>query len=131
MAKKPIIGILGGIASGKSSVAAAFAELGCAVIDADDIAHDLLSESHVKSLVVNEFGTDILDSSGQIDRNKLGEIAFAEESRLSTLNKILHPLIMERAEQLIGRYEGVEKIKAIVLDAALLVEVGWDKKCDE
>ena len=131
MAKKPIIGILGGIASGKSSVAAAFAKLGCAVIDADDIAHDLLNDSGVKSQVINEFGTDILDSSGQVDRNKLAEIVFADESRLSTLNEILHPLIMKEAEQLIGHYEEMENIKAIVLDAPLLVEVGWDKKCDK
>ena len=128
MAKKPIIGILGGIASGKSSVAAAFVKLGCAVIDADDIAHDLLNDSGVKSQVINEFGTDILDSSGQVDRSRLAEIVFADEDRLSMLNEILHPLIMKRAEQLIGQYEKIENIKAIVLDAPLLVEVGWDKK---
>ena len=131
MAKKPIIGILGGIASGKSSVAAAFAELGCAVVDADDIAHNLLNDSGVKNQVINEFGTDILNSSGQVDRSKLAEIVFADESKLSALNEILHPLIMREAERLIGRYEEKENIKAIVLDAPLLVEVGWDKKCDK
>ena len=131
MAKKPIIGILGGIASGKSSVAAAFARLGCAVIDADDIAHDLLDAPHVKNHIINEFGVTISDPSGQINRGKLAEIVFADENKLSTLNEILHPLIMERAEQLIGRYEKIENIKAIVLDAPLLVEVGWDKKCDK
>ena len=131
MAKKPIIGILGGIASGKSSVAAAFAKLGCAIIDADDIAHDLLNASGVKSQVINEFGVGILDSFGRVDRSKLAEIVFADENKLSALNEILHPLIMKRTEQLIGRYEKIENIKAIVLDVALLAEVGWDKKCDK
>jgi len=131
LAKKPIIGILGGIASGKSSVAAAFAKLGCAVIDADDIAHDLLNDSHVKSQVINEFGTAVLDSTDRVNRSKLGDIVFADESKLTMLNEILHPLITQRAEQLIGQYEKIENIKAIVLDAPLLVEVGWDKKCDK
>ena len=66
--KKPIIGIIGGIGSGKSTVAAEFAKLGCKVIDADKIAHELLDEPAVKAKVVGLFGRTILDSEGKIDR---------------------------------------------------------------
>ncbi|MEK7992835.1 MAG: dephospho-CoA kinase, partial [Planctomycetota bacterium] len=72
--KKPIIGILGGIASGKSTVAAEFAKLGCEVINADKIAHELLENEAVKRQIVAAFGPSILDQKGRIDRKKLADI---------------------------------------------------------
>ena len=129
--KKPIIGILGGIGSGKSTVAGEFAKLGCKVIDADEIAHELLDESAVREKVIELFGKAILDSAGKIDRGKLAEVVFANARKLSSLDKIIHPLVLERAEQLIGRYNRQNKVKAIVLDMPLLVEVGWAKRCDK
>ena len=103
--KKPIIGILGGICSGKSTVAAEFAKLGCAVIDADKIAHELLEDKTVKDKVVASFGGDILDSAGKIDRRKLADIAFTDGDKLSLLNSIVHPPVLARAEQLIKQYK--------------------------
>ena len=130
--KKPIIGILGGVASGKSTVAAEFARLGCKVIDADKIAHELLERNNdVKEKVVSIFGEAILDSAGKIDHKKLGDIVFADGGRLSSLNKILHPLVLGRAEQLIEQYNQENEVKAIVLDMPLLVEVGWARRCDK
>ncbi len=129
--KKPIIGILGGIGSGKSTVAAEFAKLGCKVIDADKIAHELLDEPAVKAKVVGLFGRAILDPKGKIDREKLGEVVFVDAQKLSLINEIIHPLVLQRAEELIEQYDCQNQVKAIVLDMPLLVEVGWDKRCDK
>lgn len=128
--KKPVIGILGGVGSGKSTVAAEFAKLGCKVVDADRIAHQLLEEEAVKEKVVACFGKSILDSSGQIARAKLAKIVFADANKVSALNKIIHPLVVERVEKLVVRYSREKQVKAIVLDIPLLVEIGWDKRCD-
>ena len=129
--KKPIIGILGGIGSGKSTVAAEFAKLGCKVIDADKIAHELLDEPSVKEKVVGLFGRSILNPEGKIDRGKLAEVVFADADKLSLINEILHPLVLQRARELIKQYDCQNQVKAIVLDMPLLVEVGWDKRCDK
>lgn len=129
--KKPIIGILGGVGSGKSTVAAEFAKLGCKVIDADKIAHELLDEPVVRNKVVASFGEVILDSTGEIDHRKLADIVFADADKLSALNKIIHPLVLEQAEELIKRVRHQNQVKAIVLDMPLLVEVGWAKRCDK
>ena len=128
--KKPIIGILGGIGSGKSTVASEFAKLGCKVIDADKIAHKLLDESSVKEKIVDFFGKDILKSTGKIKRSKLAEVVFADADKLSSLTKIIHPLVLGRAEKLIEQYNRQKQVKAIVLDMPLLVEVGWAERCD-
>jgi len=128
--KKPIIGILGGVGSGKSTVAEEFVKLGCKKIDADKIAHELLDEPVVKEQVVSSLGKAVLDSAGKIDHKKLADIAFADGNKLSTLNKIIHPYVLERAEELIKQYNRQNQVKAIVLDMPLLVEVGWDKRCD-
>jgi dephospho-CoA kinase len=129
--KKPIIGILGGICSGKSTVAAEFAKLGCKVIDADKIVHNLLDKGDIKDKIARIFGEDVLDSVGKIDKKKLADIVFADTDKLTLLNKIVHPFVLERAEELIEKYNGQSHVKAIVLDIPLLAEVGWDKKCDK
>ncbi len=147
--KKPVIGILGGIGSGKSTVAAEFAKLGCKVIDADKIAHELLDEPTVKEKVVGLFGRTILDPAGKIDREKLAEVVFADarnqkseagsqksevgslSSALCLLSSVLHPLVLQRAEELIEQYNRQNQVKAIVLDMPLLMEVGWLKRCDK
>ena len=128
--KKPIIGIMGGICSGKSTAAAEFAKLGCKVIDADKIAHNLLDKEDIKDKIVGIFGEDVLDSVGKIDKKKLADIVFADTDKLSSLNEIIHPFVLERAEELIKQYNRDNQVKAIVLDMPLLAEVGWDKRCD-
>ena len=129
--KRPIIGILGGICSGKSTVAAEFAKLGCKVIDADKIAHELLDRKDIKERIVGLFGRAILNSEEKIDSKKLADIVFSDSEKLSSLNKIIHPFVLERAEELIEKYNGQSQVKAIVLDMPLLAEVGWDKRCDK
>jgi dephospho-CoA kinase len=115
-AGKPVIGIVGGIASGKSTVAAEFERLGCARIDAEAI--------------VKRFGTEILNASGDIDRRRLAEKVFADERELAALNAIVHPLVLQRVEAFIERYSRDDSVVAVVLDMPLLVEVGWAERCD-
>ena len=129
--KKPVIGILGGIASGKSTVAAEFAKLGCKVIDADDIVHELLERAAVKEKIAARFGRAILDLTGKIDHKKLAAVVFDDVDKLSSLNEIIHPFVLRRAEELIARYDRQDQVKAIVLDMPLLVEVGWAERCDK
>jgi dephospho-CoA kinase len=129
--KKPIIGILGGIGSGKSTVAAEFAKLGCKVINADEIAHKLLNTLEVKKQIISLFGKDILDNAGKIHREKIAEIVFSDAEKLSSLDNIIHPLVLAQVEQLIAQYNRQDSVKAIVLDMPLLMEVGWDKRCDK
>ncbi len=129
--RKPVIGILGGIASGKSTVAAEFAKLGCKVIDADKIVHSLLERKSVREEISASFGRAVFDAAGKIDHKKLARTVFTDADKLSGLNGIIHPLILERAEQLMEQYSHQDQVKAIVLDMPLLVEVGWVKRCDK
>ena len=128
--KKPIIGILGGVGSGKSTVAAEFVKLGCEVIDADKIAHELLDTPAVKEKIVASFGQAVLDSGGKIDHRKLADTVFTNGDKLSLLNSIVHPPVLARAEELIKQYNRQNQVKAIVLDMPLLVEAGWIRRCD-
>ena len=128
--KKLIIGILGGIGSGKSTAAAEFGKLGCSVIDADKIAHQTLDEAAVREKIVASFGESVLNSTGIIDHSKLADIVFADEKRLSTLNRLIHPLVLAQTQELIERYNRQDSVKAIVLDVPLLMEIGWAKRCD-
>jgi dephospho-CoA kinase len=128
--EKPVIGILGGIASGKSTVAGEFARLSCKVIDADGIARELLKRKVVRNKVAGVFGKAALNAEGEIDREKLGNIVFSDADRLAVLNHIIHPLVLARVDRLIERYRRQRQAKAIVLDMPLLVEVGWHKRCD-
>jgi dephospho-CoA kinase len=104
--------------------------LGCGLIDADKIAHELLDGQNVKEEVINSFGRAVLDHTGKINRRKLADIVFADGDKLSTLNRIVHPLVLARAERLIEQYNRQQHVRAIVLDMPLLVEIGWDKRCD-
>ena len=128
--EKPVIGILGGIGSGKSTVAAEFAKLGCKVIDADTITHEMLDRNTVKEEIVGLFGEAVLDSSGRIEHKKLAGVVFASGDKLASLNRVIHPLVLAHAEELIEQYNRQNQVKAIVLDMPLLVEVGWAKRCD-
>ena len=122
---------MGGIGSGKSTVASELAKMGCKVIDADKIVHKLLEKPEVREKLLSAFGVDILDSEGKISREKLADVVFCDKTRLKRINSILHPLVLERTEELIRLYEDAAEVKAIVLDMPLLVEVGWEKRCDK
>ena len=127
---KKIIGILGGIGSGKSTVANEFEKLGCAVISADQLAAELLDDKKIKSAIIRTFGRDVLDEENNINRVKVSEIVFFSQKNVEKMNAILHPPILRQTNLLIDKYNQTEDIKAIILDMPLLVEVGWQNKCD-
>jgi dephospho-CoA kinase len=129
--RKKIIGILGGIGSGKSTVAGLFSKLGCGVIDADKIAHQMLKKTLIKKELQKLFGSGIISKKGKIDRRKLAEAAFKSRQKAAQLNRIIHPAVLSRIEQLIKEYNRQPGIKAIVLDVPLLAETGWTKRCDK
>jgi len=130
MHQQPLIGIMGGVGAGKSTVAAAFGRLGCAVIDADTVAHEVLQQPTVKAAVVSRFGEEMLDASGRIDRRELAQWVFERPEEIAFLNNLVHPRVLSRCNDLIRRYKAKNDVTAIVLDMPLLVEVGWEKKCD-
>ena len=125
------LGLTGGIASGKSAVAAMLREMGFAVLDADALAHKLIEPGQAAyAEVIQEFGPSITDSSGRIDRLKLGAMVFADRAKLDRLNAIVHPRV---AEVILSQFEvwrraGVRD--AVFVEAALLVESGIHKKLD-
>jgi dephospho-CoA kinase len=128
---KPLIGIIGGIASGKSTVAREFGKLGCAVIDADRMVHAFLEDPAVRDEVVRLLGPGVVGTDGRIDRRAVGQLVFADRDKLAALNAILHPRVLERTENLIAQYQQDDTVAAIVLDMPLLVEVGWADRCDK
>jgi len=127
---KPVIGIVGGMGAGKSTVAGLFADLGCAVIRADEINHDLMREKEVIEQMVSCWGSEVLDESGQINRNYLSDKVFTSKAELDRLTALLHPRIERRQNQLIQKYRSDPAVVAIILDVPLLYEVGWQKYCD-
>jgi len=124
-------GLTGGIASGKSAVAALLREMGFPVLDADSVAHKLMEPGQpAREEILREFGADLAGADGRIDRAKLGAIVFADPGRLAKLNAILHP----RVEQImLNQYEEWKRIgvrDAAFVEAALLVEAGFVSKLD-
>ena len=119
-----VIGITGNIASGKSTVARMFEALGARIIDADEIARIVVEPGEPAwKEIVGEFGKDILEPGGTIDRKRLGDIVFGDEARRKRLNEITHPRIMERIRGLVREYEK-EKAPVVMIEAALIVEKG-------
>jgi dephospho-CoA kinase len=126
-----VIGLTGGIGSGKSTVAQFLAELGAAVIDLDKVGHDVLKKGgEVYKEVVSEFGRDILATDGEIDRARLGKIVFNNHDALKRLNKIVHPAIDETVKKKIHEYR-LQGVKAVVLEAAAMIEAGKTAPTDE
>jgi len=128
--KIPLVGLLGGIGSGKSTVARLFADLGCAVIDADALAHEILETHEVKHKLAQEFGSTIFAPDGRVDRKALADIVFGSPQKLTFLNNIIHPRALDRAEQSIESIRRKGEVRVIIIDAPLLVEAGWHEKCD-
>ena len=125
------LGLTGGIASGKSAVAAMLRDLGFAVLDADGLAHKLIEPGQpAYDEVVKEFGSSIVDASGRVDRTKLGAIVFADQAKLDRLNEIVHPRV---AEVVFSQFEAWRRSgvpDAAFVEAALLIESGIHKKLD-
>jgi dephospho-CoA kinase len=125
------VGLTGGLASGKSFVGHALASLGCRLIEADELGHQvLLPGAEVYDGVVAEFGNGILDPDGRIDRRKLAAIVFEKPELLEKLNRLVHPAVVAREERLIAEIGRADPRAIAVVEAAILVETGNYKKFD-
>ncbi|MGI1691509.1 dephospho-CoA kinase [Thermoanaerobacter uzonensis] len=127
-----VIGLTGGIASGKSTVSKLLKKMGAVVIDADIVSREIMVKgTEAYNKIVEYFGKEILKEDGEIDRKKLGNIVFADRRKLKKLNEITHPIIIERIKEKIEEERKKNQQKAIVLDAALLIEMKLYKMVDE
>jgi len=127
--RKPVIGILGGIGAGKSTVASEFAALGCALVDGDAIGHELLATAEVKDLLRQRWDDEIFGGGGRVDRAALGDIVFGSPDEMKALNGIMHPRIRRLIQQRISDAMTDDNVKGVVLDAAVALEAGWDDLC--
>jgi dephospho-CoA kinase len=133
----PVVGLVGGVGSGKSRVASLLAARGATVINADTVGHELLGEPEIRARIVERFGTDVLEPPGaadatppRIDRRALAAIVFADPSARHALETILHPVMRARFLATIDQLARQPQFALIVLDAAILLEAGWDDLCD-
>jgi dephospho-CoA kinase len=125
------VGLTGGIATGKSTVAAVLAQCGCRLIYADILAHRLMEPGGAAyDAVVREFGGGVLSAEGRVDRVKLGAIVFANPTRLARLNALVHPPVLEEQDRLLAEIAQSDRHAIAVVEAALLIEAGYDKKLD-
>lgn len=131
----PIIGLLGGVASGKSFVGAQMERLGCVRVDADRIGHEVLKIPTIRQSLRQLFGDTIFQPSGEINRSRLAELVFGIDlqslDRRKQLEGLVHPVIhalaLERIENLRA---SANPPRAIIIDAPLLIEAGWTTICD-
>lgn len=118
-------GLTGGIASGKSTVAKMFEDLGAWIVDADKVGHEVLLSSHpAYQEIVHYFGHEILNATGEIDRKQLGALVFADPEKLKALNAIVHPSIIEKVDREAAEYAASHAEAVILVDAALIFEAG-------
>ena len=127
-------GLTGGIASGKSTISRIFASLGCVTIDADAIVARLYRPGEAgHNVLVETYGRSILTQSGEIDRKKLADIAFADRESAQKLNRLIHPLVIDEEQRLIGSEETrfPDRDRIFVVEATLLLESGGKERYDK
>ena len=126
-----VIGLTGGISSGKSTVSQFLAELGAVLIDADKVGHEVFKpDSEAWREVVAAFGKQIITANGAIDRGKLGEIVFSNSEARARLNQIMHPRMYNLAKTRLDEYRR-QGTGIVVLEAPLLLEADWTSLVDE
>jgi dephospho-CoA kinase len=122
----------GSIGVGKSFVASVFVELGCHVLDADLTAREVvLPGTPGLQAIAREFGDEILNADGTLDRKRLGALIFADENRRQRLNHILHPFIIARQDEILRAWELEDPHGVGIVDAALMIESGGYKRFDK
>ncbi len=125
------VGLTGGIACGKSTVAAMMRELGCRVLDADALARRLIEPGQpAYDEVLKEFGSQVRAADGRIDRAKLAAIVFANPARLERLNRIVHPRVVDALDRELAELARTEPGAVVVVEAALLIEASYHERLD-
>ena len=126
-----VIGLTGGMGSGKSTVSQLLAEFGAVVIDADKVGHEAYQHgTKTWQELMAAFGEQIVAADGSIDRKKLGAIVFGSPEQLVRLNRIVHPRMFEMMQERIQQYRQ-QSVKVVVLDAAILFEANWTPLVEE
>ena len=126
-----VIGLTGGIGSGKSTVSQFLAELGAVTLNADEVGHEALKpNTEIWREVVAAFSRQILTPDGNIDRKKLGKIVFGNPESLSRLNQIMHPRMYDMVKAQLEEYRR-QGVGIVVLEVPLLLEAGWTSLVDE
>lgn len=128
--KKPIIGLTGGIGSGKSTVAEAMRSLGAAVIDADAQVHEELKNPRVVDCLREWWGNEVVASDGTSNRQVIARIVFDNPAELKRLENLLYPRLAVRREALLKEFMADPNVSAVVLDAPKLYEAGLNEACD-
>ena len=130
-----VIGIVGGVASGKSFVAGYFRNLGAEIVDVDEVGHQVLRDPDVIAAVARRWGPEVIGKDGYIDRRAVARIVFSPPPegprQLIHLEQITHPPIAERLERQIAQARAQSGARAVVLDAAVLIKAGWHRLCDK
>jgi len=125
------VGLTGGLASGKSFVGQALADLGCYLIEADQLGHQvLMPDGEAYAGAIREFGPDILDHEGLIDRKKLAALVFDNPALLEKLNRLVHPPVGERQARMVAEIAQRDPQAIVVVAAAILVETGSYRRFD-
>jgi dephospho-CoA kinase len=128
--RKPVIGLVGGIGSGKSTVARQMQLLGGSVFDADAAARRAMARPEVCEAIRRAFGEGVFDAAGRVDRRALAELAFAAASERRRLEQIVHPFVREALDRHVAEARSDPLTAFVVLDVPLLMEVGWAELCD-
>jgi dephospho-CoA kinase len=127
---KLVVGLIGGIGSGKSQVAAAFARHGARIIAGDQLGQAALRDPDIRARVASRWGEDIVDENGEIDRRRLAAIVFADPEERKALEAITHPWIRQRIRAEIEEACSDPRVPFVVFDAAVMLEAGWNVVCD-
>jgi dephospho-CoA kinase len=129
---KPVLGLVGGIGAGKSTVAAALARHGGRIVAADPLGHEALEQPDIRARIVEEWGDrGILTAEGKVDRKKFGRIVFPSPVERSRLEHLVHPYIEKRIREEVDKAIADPAVKFVVLDAAIMLEAGWDGVVDK
>lgn len=128
---KLILGLVGGIGSGKTFVAGLLREMGGLVIEADKLGHEALRQPELRQQIVARWGPQVLDEHGEVNRARLAAIVFADPRERQALEAIVHPYIARRIAEEIECADNNPDARFIVIDAALLLEAGWHRVCDK
>jgi dephospho-CoA kinase len=124
-----LVGLTGGLASGKSTVAAMLARRGAIVVDADELSRRAVAPGTPGlARIVETFGPEVLDTAGGLDRSAVAKIVFADEQKRRTLESIVHPEVFRLLGRVVDGYRATDAV--VVFDAPLIVETGFDRACD-
>jgi dephospho-CoA kinase len=126
--RPPVIGIVGGIGSGKSIVAELLSEAGCLVSDADALSRQAIDEPGIRDVLVSWWGTEVLDAQGRVDRAVVADRVFADRAELDRLEGLLHPRVEAMRQAAFDA--APDSVPALVIDAPLLLEAGLASGCD-